>query len=49
MGYIHIMAYCGLKAMPNVSVHPDGYMVNDAGGLVSGEAIYQLYHHLCKE
>ena len=24
-------------------------MVNDAGGLLSGEAIYELYHHLCKE
>lgn len=24
-------------------------MVNDAGCQLSGDAIYELYHHLCKE
>lgn len=34
MAYIHIMAYEGLKPMPNVSVHPDGYVVDQHGDVV---------------
>ena len=34
MAYIHIMAYSGLKPMPNVSVHPDGYMVDEHGDVI---------------
>lgn len=34
MAYIHIMAYSGLKPMPNVSVHPDGYMIDEHGDVI---------------
>lgn len=34
MAYIHIMTYSGLKPMPNVSVHPDGYMVDEHGDVI---------------
>ena len=34
MGYIHIMAYSGLNPLPNVSVHPDGYIVDAKGNVV---------------
>ena len=34
MGYMRIMVYAGLKPMPNVSVHPDGYIVDEHGDVV---------------